>query len=58
MIKLEELEELTATTLFTGWVKDEKPVSLLIIAEPESGKTELVKKAKRGRRLLGFFQLW
>jgi len=52
MIRLEQLEKLVEVTLFTGYVKDERPVSLLIIAEPESGKTELVKKAKRVKGIL------
>lgn len=47
MIKLEELEKLIEITLLTGYIRDERPVSLLITADPESGKTELVKKAKR-----------
>ena len=32
-IKLQELERLIEVTLFTGYIKDEKPVSLLIIAD-------------------------
>jgi hypothetical protein len=38
---------LIEVSLFTGYVKGERPVSLLIVAEPESGKTELVGKSKR-----------
>ena len=52
MIKLEELEKLIEVTLYTGYIKNERPVSLLIVAEPESGKTELVKKAKRVKGVL------
>jgi hypothetical protein len=52
MIKLEELEKPIEVTLFTDYIKDERPVSLIIIAEPESGKTELVKKAKRVKGVL------
>lgn len=52
MINLEQLEKLLEVTLFTGYIKDERPVSLLIIAKPESGKTELVKKAKRSKGIL------
>lgn len=52
MIKLEELEKLIEVTLFTGYIKNERPVSLLIVADPESGKTELVKKAKRVKSVL------
>ncbi|GAJ18755.1 unnamed protein product, partial [marine sediment metagenome] len=52
MIKLGELEKLIEITLFTGYIKDERPVSLLIVAQPESGKTELVKKAKRVKGVL------
>ena len=52
MIGLEELEMLINIALFTGWIKDERPVSLLIIAKPESGKTELVRKARRVKGVL------
>jgi hypothetical protein len=52
MIKLEELEKLIQITLCTGHIKDERPVSLLIVAEPESGKTELVRKAKQVKGVL------
>lgn len=52
MIKLGELEKLIQATLFTGYIEGEKPVSLLIIADPESGKTELVKKAQRTKGVL------
>jgi len=52
MINLQDLEKLIEVTLFTGWIKDERPVSLLIVADPESGKTELVKKTKRVKGVL------
>lgn len=41
MIKLQELEKLIEVTLFTGYIEGERPVSLLIVADPESGKAEL-----------------
>lgn len=37
--------EVIQTVLLTGWLDDEKPVSLLIIASPESGKTTAAKQA-------------
>ena len=52
MIKLTELEQLIEVTLFTGSIKDGRPVSLIFIAEPESGKTEPVKKAQRVKGVL------
>lgn len=51
-MKLGELEKLIVVTLFTGYVEGERPVNLLVIANPESGKTDLVKKAKRVRGVL------
>jgi len=52
MVGLKELEKLIEVTLFTGYIVGERPVNLLIIADPESGKTELVKKAKRVKGVL------
>ncbi|MBN2185935.1 MAG: hypothetical protein JW732_00565 [Dehalococcoidia bacterium] len=52
MIELEQLEHFIEVVLFTGYIKDERSVSLLVIAEPESGKTELVKRAKRVKGIL------
>ena len=52
MIGLEELETLIKIILFTGWIKDERPVSALIVAKPESGKTDLVRKAQRVKGVL------
>jgi|SRR5579864_2095826 len=37
--------EVVQTVLLTGQLADEKPVSLLIIASPESGKTTAARKA-------------
>ena len=44
MVGTEQLEKLIAITLFTGHIVHENPVSLILIATPESGKTELMKK--------------
>ena len=37
--------EVLQTVLLTGQLNDEKPVSLLIIASPENGKTTATRKA-------------
>jgi hypothetical protein len=42
---LENLADIITLTLYTAYIKNvEKPNSLLIIARPESGKTEMMKK--------------
>lgn len=43
LVRTEELEEIISYALLTGYLKDETPASLLIIAEVESGKSELAK---------------
>jgi len=44
MIGVELLFEIIKLTLLTAYLKEEKPVSLLIISDrPESGKTEIIK---------------
>jgi len=47
LIGLEPIQDLVELTLWTAYVKNEKPVSLMILAEPESGKTELLKKYRK-----------
>jgi hypothetical protein len=45
MKDLEPLVDMTTLTLYTAYIKNvTKPNSLLIIAKPESGKTEILKK--------------
>lgn len=45
MKDLENLADIITLTLYTAYIKNvEKPNSLLIIAQPESGKTEMMKK--------------
>jgi hypothetical protein len=46
MIKTEILEKIIKATLFSAYIADERPVSLLISADVESGKTSLVVKFK------------
>ncbi len=41
---LEPIQEIIELTLMTPYVKGERTTSLLVVAEPESGKTELMKK--------------
>jgi hypothetical protein len=43
---MEELKNLIKYSLFTGYLVDEKPISLLIIAPSESGKTEVLDNFK------------
>ena len=52
MIKMELLEKLLRLTLYTGWIKGEKPVSLLIIGKVESGKTEFVGKFRYNKGIV------
>jgi len=44
---MEPIQDLLELTLWTPYIKGEKIVSLLVVAEPESGKTELMKKYRR-----------
>jgi hypothetical protein len=45
LIGMEFAVEVVQTVLLTGYLDDEKPVSLLIIASPESGKTTATRNA-------------
>lgn len=43
MIKVEEIRAIVRKAIFSGYLKDEKPLSLLIAALPESGKTTVLE---------------
>lgn len=47
LIGLEPIQDLIELTIWSAYVKHERIVSLLILAEPESGKTELMKKYRK-----------
>lgn len=49
LIGLEALQDLIELGLWSAYVKGERIVSLLIVAEPESGKTELMKKYRKNK---------
>jgi hypothetical protein len=44
MIDTKNLEDIIKLTLYTGYIKNEKPVSLMVIAKPETGKTQTMLK--------------
>lgn len=46
MIKVDELKELVKTILFTGYVANEKPLSVMFVADVGSGKSELLSSFK------------
>jgi hypothetical protein len=55
MKDLEPLADMMTLTLYTSYIKNvEKPNSLLIIAKPESGKTEIMKKFIRNKNIAYF----
>ena len=43
MIGIDPLKKVIEATLVSPYIKDEKPVSLLIVAKPEAGKTSAIK---------------
>jgi len=47
LIGLEAPQDLIELALWSTYVKGERVVSLLLVAEPESGKTELMKKYRK-----------
>jgi hypothetical protein len=44
---LEPIQDLIELTLTTPYIKGERTTSLLVVAEPESGKTELMRKYRK-----------
>jgi hypothetical protein len=47
LVGIEPIQDLVELALWTAYVKKARIVSLMIVAEPESGKTELLKKYRR-----------
>ena len=43
LIKLDALKTMIECALISPYIKDEKPLSLLIVAKPESGKSTILK---------------
>lgn len=47
LVGMSVIQDLIEATLWTTWVANEKTAGLILIAEPESGKTELMKKYRK-----------
>lgn len=52
MIGLNNIIELLKLVVFSGHIKGEKPVSAIVTAEPEAGKTEMVMKFSQNKGLV------
>jgi len=52
IVALDALETTVKATLFSAYVKDEKPLSLLVVAKPESAKTEVLKKYRENKGIV------
>jgi len=52
MIKMESLEKMIECALISPYIKGEKPLSLLIIAKPESGKTSMMKSYRQNKGIV------
>ncbi len=52
LIKMESLKKITECAIISPYIKGEKPVSLLIIAKPESGKSSVMKKYRENKGIV------
>jgi len=52
LVELDALEKVLTAVLYSGYVKNAKPLSLLIVAKPESAKTAVLKKYRKNRGLI------
>lgn len=52
LVQLDALEKTVEATLYSAYVKDEKPLSLLIVAKPESAKTLVLKKYRENKGIV------
>ncbi len=44
MVLTELIDEMITLTIYSAYVKNEKPISLLLVASPEAGKTKIVQR--------------
>jgi hypothetical protein len=52
LVQLDALERTVEATLYSAYVKDEKPLSLLIVAKPESAKTLVLKRYRENKGIV------
>lgn len=52
LIHTELLKKMLETTLITPYIKDENPISLMIVAKPESGKTSAIKSYRQNKGIV------
>jgi hypothetical protein len=52
IVELDALERTVRAEIFSAYVKDEKPISLLIVAKPESAKTAVLKKCRQNHGIV------
>ena len=57
MIGLERITKTVELAIWSGWVKDEQPVSILLTSQPEAGKTELVMKFASNKGIVALTDL-
>lgn len=46
------LKKILSLSVYSGYIKHEKPLSILIVSKPESGKTEMLLKFSRNKKIL------
>jgi hypothetical protein len=52
LINVGSLRKMIECALISPYVKDEKPLSLLIVAKPESGKTSVMKLYRHNKGVI------
>jgi len=57
MIKIEILKDLIKTILFTGYVENEKPISVMFVGKVGSGKSEIINTFKLNDNIAYFTDL-
>lgn len=52
LIKMRPLEKMIECTLISPYIKNENPISLLIVAKPESGKSTMMKEYRENKGIV------
>jgi hypothetical protein len=52
MVNLQPLQKIVECTIYSPYIQGEKPLSLLIVAKPESGKTSVLKMYRENKGIV------
>ena len=52
LVNMKPIVDIVETVLWTGWIEGHKPVSLILVAPPEEGKTTILQSVKYAKGII------